>query len=79
MAFSLPLPSWLLTLSITDDGGGDGGSGLRKIVRFSSRNEKTMNFAKNSLKNVRTKGNEKGHRLLLLVSCWLLVYLYLLY
>ena len=79
MAFSLPLPSWLLTLSITDDGGGDGGSGLRKIVSFSSRNEKTMNFAKNYYKNVRTKGNEKGHRLLLLVSCWLLVYLYLLY
>lgn len=57
---------------ITDDIDGEGGSGLRKIVRSSIRNEKTMDFAKNSQKMIRAKGNGKADRLLLwaLVGYW---------
>ena len=76
MAFSLPLPSWLLTLSITDDGGGDGGSGLRKIVRFSSRNEKTIKILKKTSERKEMK-KDTDYYCWFLAGCWCIYIFYI--
>ena len=44
LSFHLEIATSTIATHITDDIDGEGGSGLRKIVRSSIRNEKTYGF-----------------------------------